>query len=1015
MQQLKTLMSRLLTVSLTLLTYFSSFAQQFNFKNYSVGEGLAQSQVYALVEDSRGYIWMGTRGGGLSRFNGTGFRNFTTREGLVNNYILCILEDESRNLWIGTNNGMSRYDGIRFENFFPAHDSSIAVSVILQEGKNKFLIGTSQGLFHFDGTTFTKVANGDLLNENVSCLYKDKKNVLWKGNNAGLSRISPDSATRLFTRKHGLSDNNVRCLTGDRRGNIWVGTYGKGLNVFDGKKFRRIDMQGELAREVVLTIYEDSKGIMWLGTQSSGVCRWNPADSSFTWLKEKDGLSNDHVISVLEDSWGNYWFGTSGGGVSKYSGQRFMHFDRSSGLPGRYVYSVEEDSRGLLWIGSSANGISTYDGTEFKRYGSDSGFKDVKVKAICEDRQGNIWIGTEGEGLSIYNGEDFRNIRGLRVDWVRDILEDRNQSIYVATAGGGISRFVFTDTLKETYSVDHFSLSEGMPQNRVNCLHEDRWGRIWFGTENNGLGYIQNDTVKVIERRHGPAGNSIRSMAEDEFGYLWVGTAGAGVSRAALYENEIHFKNLGYREGLHSTNIYLLTLDREQNLWIGTESGVDQLILDNSRNKLDIKHFAKAEGFTGIETSQNAVCRDRDGNLWFGTINGLTRYSPGYGMKNPFPPKLSVFDIRLFYEPLKNTNYAAYTGAWGQLVLPLVLPYDQNHLSFDFAGINLSNPEKVQYRWKLEGFDQDWSPVSTSNSATYSNLPPGDYVFMVKSCNEDLVWNSSPATVKFSILPPLWQNWWFILSAVVLGILLMWLGFRMRLRSVKQKAAQEKQRLQMENDLLALEQKALRLQMNPHFIFNALNSIQGLILQKDEKTARYYLAKFSKLMRMILESSRNPIISLEDEISILENYLALEKFSSEGHFDYEISIDPSISKDEYGIPPMLIQPFVENAIIHGLKHLEEKGKISVIFTRENGFLICRIIDNGIGREKARLINNSQVDQHHKSTALEVTQERLDILNPNGVKSLEIIDIQGVNGEAGGTEVLVRIPVMSFYN
>ncbi|MEM9022481.1 MAG: histidine kinase, partial [Bacteroidota bacterium] len=262
--------------------------------------------------------------------------------------------------------------------------------------------------------------------------------------------------------------------------------------------------------------------------------------------------------------------------------------------------------------------------------------------------------------------------------------------------------------------------------------------------------------------------------------------------------------------------------------------------------------------------------------------------------------------------------------------------------------------------------------------------------------------------VGFTILQPFWQKWWFLAAATATAALIIFLIVRVRLRQL----ANERQRLQMEKGLLELEQKALRLQMNPHFIFNALNSIQGQIHKKDEKTARYFLAKFSKLMRAILENSRSAAIPLEQEVQTLENYLSLEQFSRGNTFEFAVDLSPSVDPEAIRIPPMMIQPFIENAIIHGVGHLTEQGRINVHFERQNGHLACTVTDNGIGRDRAAAIN-SQLDHHHKSTALVVTQERLDRLQ-NGnqtVHSLEIEDLKNAQGAPAGTRVLLRIPLV----
>jgi anti-sigma regulatory factor (Ser/Thr protein kinase) len=581
----------------------------------------------------------------------------------------------------------------------------------------------------------------------------------------------------------------------------------------------------------------------------------------------------------------------------------------------------------------------------------------------------------------------------------------------VATAGAGIYKLMRSESQPNKFELLNFSSGPNSPLNRVNCLVEDKAGRIWFGCESGGIGLIEQGKLsRMFTKKDGLASDGITSMTIDQAGYLWIGTAADGVSSLKLSDPAFHFETINTASGLTSGNVYLLVTDENDNLIIGTESGLDRLKLDTERRLLELKHFGKTEGFVAIETCRNAVFKDKGGVLWFGTINGLTKFNPHNKARNTLPPNIRITGINLFYEPLEKTSFAGFIGPWGQVTQTLIFKHDQNHIGFDFTGINLSAPENVHYKWKLEGFDKDWSPEVKRKDATYSNLPPGDYTFQVKASNEDGVWNPVPATINFRILKPFWMEVWFIASYSILLALLLLLLFRWRVRVVRKNAEVFRQKLETEKTLLELEQKALRLQMNPHFIFNALNSIQAQITENNEQTARYYLAKFSKLMRMILENSRSSQISLEEEIKTLENYLELEKFSSGDQFDYSIQSDPHLNLEEDLLPPMMIQPFVENAIIHGLKHLNHRGQISISFAKHGNLLECHILDNGIGRKQAALLNKAQRDEHHKSTALIVTQERLDLLQKEkNIRSLEIVDLMDASGNATGTEVIIRIP------
>jgi ligand-binding sensor domain-containing protein len=991
-------------------------AQQFNFKHFSVDNGLEQSQVLTMIEDNRGYIWMGTWGGGLCRYDGIEFASYNNSDGLVNNFILSIYEDSETNLWVGTKNGLSKYNGLVFETIPFNNGTRMVIGDIVEDNNGIIWLGTNNGLFTYDGKTMTNYSkqNG-FYEDNISCVYKSKDGTIWAGHDQGFSKIT-GTTFQHFTKKEGLSNRRVRDIAETADGQMLIATYGGGLNVFDNGNFWNLDEQYELKHRIIHSIKVDSKGVVWMATNDDGVCCWNPNDSTLFYLTEKEGLSNNHVSTIIEDSWGFHWFGTSGGGVSKYLGQQFVHYKAGNGLPTDYVFAVHEDRNNDIWVSTTGKGVSRMGKDGIEHFTSDSIYMNKKVKAIFEDKMGNMWFGSEGEGLTKYDGKRFRNYNrknGLGENWIKDIVQGRDSVFWVATAGKGITKMTPRDTSYTQFDFQYFNERDGMIKQRINNLHEDKMGRIWFGTDGGIIGYILNDEVTQYTQKDGLTDNTVRSLVEDNAGVLWAGTAGSGVVKIDLYKDFISLDFLNNEDGLSSNNIYLLELDRRGNLWVGSNKGLDRVRFDPERTVTDIKHYGIAEGFVGIETNTNASCQSKDGSIWFGTIKGLTKYTPKANVKNTIPPKTRIYNVSLFYKSLRESKtYGDLVGSWGQIKEKMVFPYNHNHLSFDFIGTNHRNPKSVEYRWKLKGSERDWSPLSKRTSATYSNLPPGNYTFLVEARNEDKVWTKQPSEISFTIQPPFWETWWFRTLYISAGILLLLLIFLFQYNRLKRKARVERQRLEMEKDLIKLEQKALRLQMNPHFIFNALNSIQGLITVRDDKTARYFLAKFSKLMRMILENSRQVSIPMEEEVKTIENYLELEKFSSGDKFEYSVQISDNIDPEAIAIPPMMIQPFTENSIIHGLKHLEDrKGEIKVEFEIIDDYLECRIIDNGIGRKKATEIK-AQKENYHKSTALVVTQERLGILNKElTVKGLEIIDRKGDEGESIGTMVVLRVPVM----
>lgn len=999
---------RFLFLVFVLLRSLPVEAQLFNFQNYNVEDGIAQSQVYALYEDVLGRLWMGTRGGGISVFDGFEFKNYTTRDKLPGNYINKIQNDRYGTIWVATNGGLCYFNGNIFVEVRSDSSKNPLHILDLQLTENgKMYAAGPDGLFEIKNKNPHRLlSRKDLNNANVSCVYASNDEILI-GTDRNLLRYANGKLSDLST-VSSFMKNAITRIRRSQNGTYWIGTYGDGMYGWNKDKFFRVDFHHELYRQSVLDIFVDQDNDLWIATLSAGVLHYDQETRSFLNISENEGLSNNHVRAILKDRNRNMWFGTSGGGVCHYLGKQFTNYDQKSGLGGNFIYSVFRDSKGVLWVGNSQNGVSTLDDKGFTRYDAANGFVNVKVKAIDEDKEGTIWLGTDGQGVFAYRKGRFELIDGLGAAYVKDIEHDAQGSVWIATAGSGL---IHITPSGGNFIIEKMTVREGLISNRINALLFDRNGQLWYGSERDGLGYLSFGKGGQKKGYISALGKEeIRCLAQDDFGRIWVGTAANGLRIFSPNQAE-KISTINEDQGLRSSNIYLLITDKEGNLIAGSEKGLDYLFFHPQGSIRQIRHYGQLDGFTGVETCQNAAWRDQNGSLWFGTINGLCRFNPAEMVSNKVAPNLMLRDVKLFYESLGSERLLANTGTAGA---PLQLAYDENHLSFDFIGINLKRPEGVNYQWRLLGFDDHWSPESRDRSILYSNLNPGHYIFEVRASNEDGVWNEEPLRFEFEIATPYWQQAWFRIL-IVLSILILLTGIYLAsVRRIRKKAFERQQKLTLEKDFLELEQKAMRLQMNPHFIFNALNSIQSLIGTGKETEARYYLAKFSRLMRQILDNSRRSSITLEEEINTLENYLLIEQFCNADRFEYRIEMDENLEKDFINIPPMLIQPFVENAIKHGMKGRSEamgKGLIQIHFEEKNHYLVCSIEDNGIGREASARLKEESKETYHHSTGLDVTTERLTRILPEGesIEPLEIIDIYE-NGESLGTRVILHIPI-----
>ena len=487
------------------------------------------------------------------------------------------------------------------------------------------------------------------------------------------------------------------------------------------------------------------------------------------------------------------------------------------------------------------------------------------------------------------------------------------------------------------------------------------------------------------------------SVAEDREGIIYMGTfegvyvydPGAGTVSLISETN-----------GLSSDLIYVMEFDSAyENLYIGTNQGINKFNAKEFKRsgKIELKQYGIEDGVSSLETNSNGIWRDEDGTFWFGTVNGLIHFNPYLLHQNHIESQTSIRSIHIFYADTTLPNNSR-------------LPYYQNNISFEYIGICLSDPEKVRYRFMLEGLEKKWSPPTKETSARYPNLAAGNYTFKVISCNNEGLWNKEPVTFSFVILPPFWRTWWFRISISLALLILIVVFTKVRTESIKRKEAE---RLNREIQLANNELKALRAQMDPHFIFNSLSSIQSFIMMKDEESALHYLGKFAKLMRRMLSNSEQSNVTIREEVEALKLYMELESLRWDNKFVYSVEIDPNVEMDFLKIPTMLIQPFVENAIVHGVVPRESgKGKIEIRISQDATYIICVVADNGIGRKKSLEQRTRSSRPMHESMGMKITTERLELLNKaqRSNLSLNVTDLEDVNGNALGTKVEIFIPV-----
>ena len=832
------------------------YSQVKNFKFYSVEDGLAQSQVNSIYQDSKGNLWIGTNGGGLSIFNGRSFKNYTEKEGLGSNIINSIIEDSKGRMWFATwGNGISMFDGKSFTIY--TMDDGLCDDKfydILEDSYGNIWFGSRTGITMYDGKEFKCSMDWKELEKiQITAINEDRNGVIWFGGRK-LMRYNGQEFQIIESKE--LENIGITALHVDNKGDLWIGTWQNGVFKYDGSEFTSYTTQNGLTHNIVSSITEDKEGNIWLGTYG-GLTKYN--GSVFEKYTPKGELKVSVIYSLMVDFEGNLWIGTAGQGLGVFQGERFIHFNREVGINNDMIWSILEDRKGNMWFGTYGGGVSRVENfyekidafkpLDIKHFTEKDGISNDRIYNIIEAKNGDIWFGT-WNGLTKYDGKSFKTFGkkdGLESTIFYSIMEDKKGDLWVGTLGGA---YKYDGT-----SFNKFAIKDDMDENvNIYIVYEDRKGNLWFGTEGEGVFKYNGNRLIQYTQEHGLASNLIISILQDEKENMWFGTYGGGIS--ILIDNPqestqikdikefkkggrtIYWDYVTTEDGLSDDGIILMIFDDKGNLWVGNNKGVDKFYTNGYYNygtKL-VENFGKEEGFVGIECNANATFKDSRGNLWFGTINGASMYNPGEDKINQAEPFTNIIKTRLFFEDYDFSKYADRINKATNLPEGLILPYDKNHLTFDFIGISLTIPEKVKYQYRLVGFDKDWSPITKETYATYSNLFHGNYEFQVRSCNNDGTWNKQPARFAFAIVPPVWKTPWFIILCLVSISGLLYLFVRLRTNTLQREKTVLADRVDERTtelkgayeNLKRLEKhKETLTEMIVHDLKNPLNSIIG--------------------------------------------------------------------------------------------------------------------------------------------------------------------------------------------
>ncbi len=999
---------------------------------------LSSNVVTAIAQDKNGMMWFGTKRG-LNSFDSYNFEEYNHLDGIINATITDI-QPCNDTLFIATEKGFCIYDMKNkvVTNFFAETDSLALpdnyIFHITKPLNHKITICTKGGTSVYDLRTkqfnIPKINNYFPNYEVRQIEYVESNDSWWLATSQGLVRYQEEhQSIRHFyymkDEENTLLNNNLRCMFKVDDSKIFIGTS-NGLCLLDvnDEHIERIDLNAltnykSKKIDISKIIAFDEDEIM-ISTYTDGLYIYNYEKKTATHISKfnrRNAISDNYVFDVFKDINGSVWIATFAG-LNRFE-NNLANFSTVSLFENGYILSINyflEMDENTFLIGTES-GIKVFDINDqsikdFKTYfnSKEDYFDTFYVYCFYLDKEGRLWVGTRNDGLFIYdiksdkviNVAEEYDIPNLTHAVVRGIECDSYGNYWIAT-NIGLCRI---DMKNKEYTFYNYE-----KKNKKSLPYDDLFDLMLvddalYVTSGDGLAiysyetddftryYIPDTLIKgdVVNN------NALFDIVDGGNGRYYIGSYSSGM--LAFNPETRTFKTSKINENL-GIMVYAIIPDENGFLWASTSKGIIKYSLSTKTMTI----YDKRDGLQGNEFVPNAFLRSSNGTLFFGGYSGFNYFKPKDIQLEKKDPKVIV--TKLQTHTGKNYRYLNHGDT-------IHLTYKDNSFEVYFATLNLLRNNMVKYSCMLDNYDNEWTSYNSAHRyVDYNKLRPGTYVFKLKAANEVNKWTEDAVELTIIIHPAWYQKAVFKIAVILLFAIIVFVIFRHRSKIVLQKREQRRKINELEMQMAQLKQKTLQLQMNPHVIFNTLNSIQQYIIDHDIDKAVSYLSSFSKLMRRILNNSNERFVPLSDEMEAVSLYLELESMRLGNRFNYEITIDSELDAKNIEIAPLIIQPFVENAIIHGLVPKKENCFLKIALSKVGeGKMLCVIEDNGVGRKYSEKIK--QKNGAHKSYGMSITRRRLEMLSriSNDDFSVDIIDLQNKNGEPCGTRVNM---VISFHD
>ena len=757
-----------ITILLLFLFPFVSYSQKLSFKNFSIEQGLPQAYVYSLIQNPEGYLTVST-GKGNATFNGSKFKLLVSPVLNPEDFVTASFIDLSGTLWYGCFSG-NIYACSGNKETKMVYKAGSTITQFAENGSGTLLVSTkNSGLVAID---IQKQTAGETCveckNYMLSSLAFLNRNEALIGSSNGLFKLS--LASQELSAVTSLSGVEVNCILKKEKSNeFWIGTKEKGvfeiqmdenLNI---KILHNISQEQGLSSNNVQSILLDKSNHLWVGTLEGGINKIELAKNYSVLFFEKEyGLSSDYVRNMLLDNEGNLWLGTYGGGLFRLDIDPFEIITSKNGLIDNNVTAIVSDEEGNFYFGTNS-GISQLNfekGTN-KNYGSNSNLPSLKITSLYLDDTKKLWVGTADKGFFVLdpsNGKvsNFAKQLNLDGDYINSIGADKQGNLWISTTLSGVYKYDGDFT--------QYSTKNGLGHNYVFQSFSDSKGRIWFGTHSASLNYFDKGKIQELSGNLGISIYDFNSFCEDKNGNIWTATFGNGFANLSLNTKVV----VTSKQGLVSNYCYGIICDRDNNLWVTQKNYLTKF----NPLRQNIKTFSGKDLFGDNQFNINALHLDKDGNVWMGTAKGAVKYLYSVYNTNKVEAKPSISNFKVFNE---NKDLNAY----------LTLPYSSYSVSFDFEALSFKKSEEILYKYMLAGRDNDWSFATPNTFVNYSNLNDGDYTFKLLACNNDGLWSSEPATISFTVNPPLWKSWWFWTILLIALIILVALYVNLRAKQLK--------------------------------------------------------------------------------------------------------------------------------------------------------------------------------------------------------------------------------------